>query len=81
MAAILPFVRKSGVMFDDEVTASLGGAFEPPAANCMTKDAVDRLRAYCDPYYQQQEERTKHLQAARCGLSALGLLEIPAGGQ
>jgi hypothetical protein len=83
MASILPFVRKSGVVFDDEVTALLGDAFDAACRELHDKgqpSIVHELIASRIIEAARTGERdTDRLRDA--GLSALGLKGIPAGGQ
>jgi hypothetical protein len=83
MASILPFVRKSGAVFDDGVTALLGDAFDAACRELHDKgqpSIVHELIATRIIEAAKKGERdTVKLRDA--GLSALGLKEIPAGGQ
>jgi hypothetical protein len=83
MASILPFVRQSGAVFDDTVTALLGDAFDA---------ACRELHDKGQPPIVHELIATRIIEAARkgerdpgklrdAGLSALGLNDSPVGGQ
>jgi hypothetical protein len=83
MASILPFVRKSGAAFDDDVTALLGEAFDA---------ACRELHDKGQPPIVHELIATRIIEAAKkgerdpgklrdAGLSALGLKDSSVGGQ
>jgi hypothetical protein len=83
MAAILPFVRKSGVMFDDEVTALLGGAFDAACRELHDKGQPSIVyELIATRIIEAAKKGERNIDKLRdAGLSALGLQELPAGGQ
>lgn len=82
MASILPFVRKSGVVFDDHVTALLGQAFDSASRELHDKgqpEIVYEIIALRIIEAAQKGERDVARLAA-AGLAALGF-QGKAGGQ
>ncbi len=83
MVSILPFVRRSGVIFDDEVAGLLEDAFDAVCRELHDKgqpSIVHELIASRIIEAAKKGERDSD-KLRDAGLSALGLKEIPAGGQ
>ena len=82
MASILPFVRKSGVVFDDSVTASLGQAFDAACRELHDKGqpeiVYEVMAARIIEAAKKGERDVTKLAAA--GLAALGF-QAKTGGQ
>lgn len=82
MASILPFLQKSGVVFDDEVTALLGQAFDAARRELHDKgqpDVVYEIMAVRIIEAAKKGERNVGRLAA-AGLAALGI-RSESGGQ
>jgi hypothetical protein len=82
MASILPFVRKSGVVFDDKSTTLLGQAFDAACRELHDKgqpEIVYEIMAIriIDAAKNGEREVTK---LAAAGLAALGF-QTSTGGQ
>jgi len=82
MSSIIPFVRKSGVVFDDRVTDLLGQAFDAARRELHDKgqpDIVYEIVAVRIIEAARKGERDVSRLAA-AGLAALGI-QSKAGGQ
>jgi hypothetical protein len=82
VSSIIPFVRKSGVVFDDQVTALLGQAFDAACRELHDKgqpEIVHEIMAVRIIEAAKKGERDVTKLAA-AGLAALGL-QSKAGGQ
>jgi hypothetical protein len=82
MSSIIPFVRKSGAVFDDKVIALLGQAFDAARRELHDKGqpevVYEIMAARIIEAARKGERETGKLAAA--GLAALGI-QLKSGGQ